>query len=82
MDNGHRIVHIPFTGTGLNRVVSSEVMFATDPDDPDRSRIAQFAPLLARIGRDAAGRSVVEFAVDPGTPGRGSGWEIARVTLQ
>lgn len=82
MDNRHRMVHIPLAGTGLNRVASAEVMFAEDPDDPDRSRIVQFAPLPTRIGRDAGRRSAVEFEVDPGTPGRGSSWEIARVTLQ
>ena len=82
MDSGHRMVHLPLAGTGLTRVSAAEVMVAADPDDPNQSRFVQVTPLQTKVGRDAAGQSAVEFELNPGTPGRGSGWEIARVTLR
>jgi hypothetical protein len=77
LDAGPRLVRIPLAGTGLSRVVSAEVMFAADDSDPDRSRSAQIVPLQA-----TAGQNTVEFQINPGTQGRGRGWEIARITLQ
>jgi hypothetical protein len=81
MDRGHRIVRIALSGTGLTSVASAEVMFAPDPDDLDRSQIVRFVPLPTRLTHDAGGRTSIEFEFDPGTAGRGSNWEIARVTL-
>jgi hypothetical protein len=77
MSDGSRSVRIPLAGTGLRHVVSAEVLFSRDPDDPNRGRLAQFGVLPAVIRNNA-----VEFDLNPGTPGRGRGWEIARVTLQ
>ncbi len=77
MAGGARTVRIPLVGTGLSRVVSAEVLFSQEPDDLQRSRLAEFA-LLPTTVREGA----VEFGLNPGTPGRGRGWEIARVTLR
>jgi hypothetical protein len=81
MDGAPHTVRVPLAGTGLTRVVSAEVMFAPDLEDRGRSRLADTVPLPAAV-RQEGGQSFVEFGLDPGTPGRGAGWEIARVTLQ
>jgi hypothetical protein len=82
LDKGPRLVRIPLTDTGLSRVVSAEVMYAADDRDPDRARLAQITSLPTADGHDASGKPAVEFQLNPGGPGRGRGWEIARVTLQ
>jgi len=82
MNSGHRSVHIALQGTGLSRVVSAAVMFAPDPDDPENARLVRFAALPTEVRHDARGQGWVELQLDPGTPGRGVGWEIARVTLR
>jgi hypothetical protein len=79
--DGPRRVRISLAGTGLRRVVSAEVMYSQYPDDPQLSRDVSIAPLpVSTHGAD--GQSWLEFMVNPGTPGRGVGWEIARLTLQ
>jgi hypothetical protein len=79
---GPRTVRIRLAGTGLSRVVSAEVMHSAHPDDPDGSRDVQIGPLSVFLQHAAGGDEWAEFVVNPGTPGRGSNWEIARVTLQ
>ena len=80
--SGPRTVRIPLAGTGLTRVVSSEVLYSPAPDDRRMALEYGTSPLPATIGGDAKGGQAVEFVVDPGTRGRGSSWEIARVTMQ
>ena len=79
---GPRTVRILLTGTGLSRVVSAEVMYSERPDEPSESRLVSISPLPTQIRRGGGGKGWVEFAMNPGTPGRGSNWEIARVTLR
>jgi hypothetical protein len=80
-NSGPRTVRIPLQGTGLSAVTRAKVLYSTAPDDPLLSRIARIANLPATIIRQAGKPDAVQFVVNPGTPGRGSGWEIARVTL-
>jgi hypothetical protein len=79
---GPRTVRISLAGTGLSRVVSAEVMYSEHPDEPDESRLVSISLLSTQIRRGGGGQQWVEFVVNPGTPGRGSNWEIARVTLR
>ena len=78
---GPRTVRIPLAGTGLSRVVSAEVMSSQNPDDWKRSREVQVHSLPVSIVQRADGPAAT-FTVNPGEPGRGSNWEIVRVTLQ
>ena len=71
---GHRIVRVPLAGTGLERVASAEVMFGAE--DPRRSWVVEVASLPTTLRGGA-----LELELNPGTPGRGAGWEFARVTL-
>lgn len=78
---GLRQVRIALAQTGLSHVASAQVLYAEDPEDPDRSRLPQIASLPISIRQTEDGPEVA-FTLNPGTAGRGSGWEIARVTLQ
>jgi hypothetical protein len=82
MRSGQLRVEMSLAGTGLRVVAAAEVMAAADPDDPNRARIAFVCPLPASIHVDAHGDPVVALDLNPGTPGRGRGWEIARLTLR
>ncbi len=80
-DAGPRTVRLALTGTGLTRVVEAQVMFSQKPKDRERGRIAQIVPLPTRVVREG-GETYAEFRLNPGTPGRGSALEIARVALR
>jgi hypothetical protein len=80
-DSGPRTVRLALTGTGLTRVVEAEVMFSPTPNDRRRSRNARVVPLPTRVVR-AGGETYAEFWLNPGTPGRGSALEIARLAFQ
>ena len=78
---GVRHVRISLAGTGLSRVASAQVLWASEPDDPLKSRIAKVALLPVTMSDDVRGKAV-DFILNPATPDRGGGWEIARITLQ
>ena len=79
--SGARRVRISLAGTGLSHVVSAQVLYSDHPDDRRNSRLATSVSLPVSMIQDSGG-PVVEFTLNPGGPGRGAGWEIARVTLQ
>jgi hypothetical protein len=66
-------VRVYFQSFVPHNVVSAEVLSETQG-------ISALSPLPVSIG-ESGGRGYVTFDVNPGTPGRGSGYEIARVTV-
>jgi hypothetical protein len=78
MRSGPMTVHVPLDGLNLKKVVRSEVLYSYEPDDVHRGRLAQVSPLPAQVGPD----HVLTFTLNPGTAGRGKGWEIANIALQ
>lgn len=81
MGAGARTVTIDLPGQHVTRVAEAEVMHAADTDDPDQSRHVGVATLPATLRAGPAGPQL-RFTLNPGTPGRGAGWEIARVVLE
>jgi hypothetical protein len=81
-DSHSRKLEIPLGGTGLDQVVSAEVMFSDQPNDPNRSRFAKIRTLPTRIATGPDGARLVECDLNPGSPGRGAGAEILRITLR
>lgn len=79
--SGPRRVRVRLAGAGLGRVVSAQALYSPDPDDRVRSRVPLVASLPTSLSRELDG-AAVDFTVNPGGPGRGSSWEIVRVTLQ
>ena len=79
-----RNVDIDLNGTGLHNVVSAQVMYAANPGDAGRDnfRKVSIVNLPVTIRSIAGGTAVASFVLNPGTPGRGTGFEIARVTLE
>lgn len=82
MGGRYRKIQIPLEGTGLSRVISAEVMFSDNPDDPNLSRFAKIRTLPTQSRTGPGGATVVECEINPGPPGRGASWEIIRVTLR
>ena len=80
-DDPSQNVQVALAGTQLHRVISASVMFSAAPDDPQNSRLVTIVPLPTSIITNADGSSYVQFMLNPGTPGRGNSFEIARVTL-
>jgi hypothetical protein len=78
MKAGPMSVRIPLDGLGVKKVAHAEVLYSDEPDDVHRGRLAMVSPLPAQIGSD----HVLTFTLNPGTAGRGKGWEIARISLQ
>jgi hypothetical protein len=66
-------VQVYFQGFSPRSVISAEVLY-------ENGAMTGIASLPVTIG-ETAGRAYVEFQLNPGTPGRGRGYEIARVTL-
>jgi hypothetical protein len=81
-DAGRRLVTVAIDGMEVTSVTSAEVLFSNQPDDPLLSRIPQVANLPTTLIRESGRPVGVQFVVNPGTPGRGSNWEIARVSLR
>lgn len=80
-DTRTQTVQIDLAGTGLTKVISAQVMSSAQPDDPQASRLVNIASLPTAMTTGADGSPCVQFIVNPGTPGRGSEYEIVRVTL-
>jgi hypothetical protein len=78
MQSGPLTVHVSLDGLNVTKVLRSEVLYADEPDDMHRGRLAKVSPLPAQVGQD----HVLTFTLNPGTAGRGKGWEIARIALQ
>ena len=78
MKPGLMQVRIPLSGLDVRKVVSAQVLYSEDADDPDQGRLASVAQLPVKVTADHA----LLFTLNPGGQGRGSGWEIARITLQ
>jgi len=76
-DSGPVHVRILLTGTGLQGVVDGSVLFGADAS----GRVARTASLPVTMEMDD-GKTYAAFDLDPGGPGRGAGYEIARVTLR
>lgn len=77
-------ISIDLAGTGLHQVVSASVMFAAAPGDAkgEDSRKVTIVNLPVAITVAAGGTAYAELTLNPGSANRGSGDEIARVTLQ
>jgi hypothetical protein len=80
--NGTQNVWIALAGTGLHQVLSAEVMYSAQPDDPKAGRLVTIANLPIEMVTDPNGRPYVAMTLNPGTAGRGKGFEIARVTIE
>ena len=80
--SGPRTVRIPLANTGLDRVVSAQVLHSPSPDDRRMAPDFGASPLPVLLKRGAGGTAWAQFVVNPATPHRGSSWEIARVTLR
>jgi hypothetical protein len=78
---GPHLVRVNLAGTNMHAVSASAVLYSTAPDDPQLGRRGFVAALPMTIEKDINGASFVQFVIDPGTPGRGSEFEIARLTL-
>ncbi len=81
MGDGPRTVTIDLPGQHVGRIVEAEVMHAADTADPDLSRLVGTTTLPATLQHEPAGPRL-SFTLNPGTVGRGNGWEIARVVLE
>ncbi len=81
MGDGPRTVTIDLPGQPVTHIVEAEVMHAADTADPDRSRHVNTTTLPATLRHGPVGPQL-SFTLNPGTPGRGDGWEIARVVLE
>ncbi len=77
-------VSIDLAGTGLHQVVSASVMFAAAPQDlrGEDSRKVMIVALPVTIGTGADGAPDAELTLNPASANRGSGDEIARITLR
>jgi hypothetical protein len=78
MQSGAMPVRIPLSGLGVSKVVSAQVLYSNDPEDKRRGRLAAIAQLPTQIDSG----NVLTFTLNPGGPGRGKGWEIARISLK
>jgi hypothetical protein len=81
-DAGPQTVTIRLVGVGIHRIVSAEVLYADDPDNLQASARNHVVDLPAAVMDDKDGGRSVRFTLDPGTPGRGKAFEVARVTLR
>ncbi len=79
---GPRTVRVELGGTGLHQLVSAQVMISPDPDRRRTARRAYVRLLPVALEGGAGGKDWAEFTADPGTPGRGQSWEIARLTFR
>ncbi len=75
-------VAISLAGTLLTRVVSAQVLSVASPDNPgsSASRVPYISALPVTMSQGSDG-PMADVALNPGTSGRGSGWEIARITF-
>jgi hypothetical protein len=74
------IVRILLTGTGLHEVTSAAVLY-TDFSMNGRAGRAAHIDALPTAIHSEDGKSYAEFELNPGTPGRGAGFEVARVSM-
>ncbi len=81
MGSRFKKVQIPLLGTGLNQVVSAKVLYAKDIENPKRARLAKLRALPVQMLNGKGGGLVVECDINPGTSGRGAGWEIIHLVL-
>jgi len=81
-DAGPQTVTIRVPGFGIHRIVSAEVLYADDPDTLQASARNHVVDLPAAVIDDKDGGRSVRFTLDPGTPGRGKAFELARITLR
>lgn len=81
MGDGPRAVTIDLPGHPVTHIVEAEVMHTADTTDPDLSRHVETTSLPATLQHGPAGPQL-SFTLNPGTPGRGNGWEIARLVLE
>ncbi len=79
--DGQEIINVPLAGTGLTRVADSSVLYSQDPDDAPEANTAYWVPLKVSV-LDTLNGLMAQFVLNPGTPGRGSNWEIAVLELQ
>jgi len=78
---GQMFIRIDLNGTGMKRVASAKVLFSDAPNHRKSTLPAGVAILPTHIIHAGGGETYVEFTLNPGTPGRGSAYEIARVIL-
>lgn len=81
-EQGPEQVRIDLTGLPVQGAASARVLFSPAPNDIKVSWKATEADLPVKVERESDGKRYVDFTLNPGTPGRGSAYEIARVTLR
>jgi hypothetical protein len=73
-------VQVTLQGLNVHNVISAQVMYNPAGGDGDGKQVAiNNLPVLLRSGAD--GVPYIEFGLNPGTPARGSGYEIANIIL-
>ncbi len=82
-DAGTQSVTLRLGGLGLHGVAQAQILYVAAPDDANGTggRDAYVAPLPTQVS-GGPDNLTVSFIVNPGGPGRGGDFEIARVTLQ
>lgn len=76
-DQNRHSVSVALPTTSCRRKVTGSVMYAASADGSGEPRVADLA--LGIVGERT--RCYVTFVLNPGTSNRGSGWEIARISV-
>jgi hypothetical protein len=80
--DGMETINLSLAGTGLTKVVLSNVIYAKNPDKKGAAVKSQMAPLTVAMIESPGGNLTAQFSLNPGTRDRGENWEIAVLELQ
>lgn len=73
-------VRVTLQGLTIHNVTSAQVMYNPAGGDDEGKQVA-FAPLPVMLRSGVNGVQYIEFGLNPGTAGRGGGYEIAKIIL-
>jgi hypothetical protein len=73
-------VRVALQGLDVHNVVSAQVMYNPAGGDGEGKQVG-FATLPVSLRSGADGVQYIDFSLNPGTAGRGSGYEIAKIIL-
>jgi hypothetical protein len=80
--DGLETIDLSLAGTGLTKVAESSVIYSPNPNIKTGAIVSKTVALNTSIITNNDGSSTAQFVLNPGTPGRGSNWEIAVLELQ
>lgn len=81
-EQGPEQIRVDLTDLPVHSLGSATVLYSAQPNEIQVSWRAAEVPLPVKIKREADGRQYAEFVLDPGSPDRGTSYEIARVSLR